>query len=758
MVAALLMASCAPAVTEEEEVVTAEEVVVVEEAVVEEEEEEAAPPEEEVVVEVETSFEAAKYVNADYGFSVKGPSDWIVEELDEEALERGIVFQASATDSVPGLAVHILDAAEGTTLAEVLPTALDYPSLEIVSTSETTLANGKSATEAVVSFTAEGYPIDGWYLGVLEGDKWIIVGVYTVAQYFPIEEELALEVLHTLQFETADEDEVTFKEPTSAVTKEVADLLGIRFVASGYTVQQVLTSAFGLYAQLAILPNGDIAISDYNRRIHILSNGTIRTLVVEEHLMPAVAALPDGRICYSKHNGQIMLLDPSTNAIEQLGTTPHFDSANALVADEIGNVYAVTANRNLYRFTPDGSRTTIATDLPFSDIGHSITDVDIATDGTVYVAGHNLLIAVSPGGTITTITDDLHTEPTWCEIDPDGNVYVKDIPSGVRCLNPKTGELTPLQIYANTGVSDFLALSGDEFLFVAMGTDLIYSYNLMTNTPTPILVNTVNSFAFAVSKDDVVFLATPSLGSILKSHIIRLQGDGTKQDLTVLTFTDIQAADVDKENRLCLYTDQGFCRVEPDGSISSFTPKLLSGHRINGRTNFAVGPDGLWYCITTDGYDSIKVWSVDEAGEVTFLPITFNRTSFGASYKVGDARIDVGDDGRLALIVTAKGSKGQGPYYQRVYRADADGTNLVQIANLDSGRTGGMVDIAVGPENDVFVLTIQVGSEVIYRIDQNNTVSEFIVMGTGRDPKSIDVDPAGNVWFCTTVGVFRAAH
>ena len=228
VITALLLASCAPTVTEEKEAAVLpqeEEVVTEEEKVVTEEEEEAVPAEEEVVVEVETSFEAAKYVNADYGFSVKGPSDWIVEELDEEALERGIVFQASATDSVPGLAVSILDAAEGTTLAEVLPTALDYPDLEIVSTSETTLANGKSATEAVVSFTTEGYPIDGWYLGVLEGDKWIIVGVYTVAQYFPIEEELALEVLHTLQFEAADEDEVTFKEPTSTEPAYTLELL-----------------------------------------------------------------------------------------------------------------------------------------------------------------------------------------------------------------------------------------------------------------------------------------------------------------------------------------------------------------------------------------------------------------------------------------------------------------------------------------------------------------------------------------------------
>ena len=364
----------------------------------------------------------------------------------------------------------------------------------------------------------------------------------------------------------------------------------------------------------------------------------------------------------------------------------------------------------------------------------------------------------SPDGAIKTITNDLHNEPTWCEVAPDGYVYIKDIPSGVRRYDPKTGNLTSLQIQTNTGVSDLLSISADEFLFSAIGTDMLYCYNLLTNTPTPIIVNAGNSFAFAAGRDGVVFLATPNLPPILNSHIIRLEADGDKQDLTDLAFGYINAVDVDKENRLCLYTDTGCHRVEPDGKVTSFVPQSLPGQRIEGQTNFAVGPDNSWYCITTNHDDAIQVWRVDATGMISSLPITFNRTSFGAAYKVWDSRIDVGDDGRVALIVTAAGSQGQGPYYQRVYRADADGKNLTKVANLDSSRPYGMVDIAIGSDNDIYVLTCQEDSEVIYRLDKNNTLSEFIIIGTGRDPKSIDVDPAGNLWFCTAVGVFRAVR
>ncbi len=178
----------------------------------------------------------------------------------------------------------------------------------------------------------------------------------------------------------------------------------------------------------------------------------------------------------------------------------------------------------------------------------------------------------------------------------------------------------------------------------------------------------------------------------------------------------------------------------------------------------AVSPDGTLYSISSNFEDSIRVWTVDKEGNIVFLPITFNRASFGNAYQVSDSRIDVGSDGRLYFIVTALGSKLQGPYYQRVYRANADGTNLIEIANFDSGRIGGMVDISVDIDHNVYVLICLGKTEdgeviyrdAIYRIDNDMEISKIVEIRGGRDPKSIDVDSDGNIWLPTTVGVFRA--
>jgi len=218
---------------------------------------------------------------------------------------------------------------------------------------------------------------------------------------------------------------------------------------------------------------------------------------------------------------------------------------------------------------------------------------------------------------------------------------------------------------------------------------------------------------------------------------------------------------VDSETRLCFYADGEFHRLENDGSLTSFSPVFPSRHSIEGLTRFAVGPDGLWYCITVNTYESTRLWKMDDHGKVTMLPISFDLSFFNDAYRLTGAHIDVGDDGRLAFIVTAIGSKGLGPCYQRVYRAEADGTNLTLLGNFDSSRITGMFDIAVGPNNEVLAFTCQKDErfyETIYLIDNDGKVSKFMNMNAGRDPKGMDMDQNGNVWLCTTVGLFYISH
>lgn len=544
-----------------------------------------------------------------------------------------------------------------------------------------------------------------------------------------------------------------YKNPSS--NEDVSSKEGQDCIHSdSYNVKLVMPTSFGLLEQLALLPNGDIALGDSaNKRILLFHNSTLETVVSGDLKASAVAALPDGRIAYIEHN-EVSLLDYKTGQKERLGKIPGDRYLQALGSDRQGNTYVGTSGAGLFRFDKDGKLDKLADSLPFSDLDSvQITDIAVGLDGTVYAAGFEKVFAVDLAGGVRLIADGLVNEPVWVEVAPDGMVYINELSRGLQRFDPQTKQLSKLN--TSYQFAAMLALTANEFFVYDQG--IIFTLDLRANAANPLYANAGNDFAFAAGANDTVFLATPSLHSVLKQHMIKLNGDGGRADLRNLEYAAIFSADVDNEGRLALLTSEGIVRLNHDGSIKT-VPIQIEGRELPPMRNFAAG-QGRWYVAATDFNEKIEIFSVDETGKIKFLPINFTPESFGA-YTVDDARIDVAPDGSLALFVTAKGSASEGPYIQRVYRADADGSNLREIARLDSGRVAGMVDIAVGPDNSVFVLTMQgesnLGSDSIYKIDKDNKVTEVVDACLGHDPESIDVDSAGNIWFGSTLGVFKA--
>ncbi len=158
--------------------------------------EEAAPPAEEEAAPEEgaLSFEATEYANADYGFSIKYPDYW-----GEVEAEEGFLFHADAG----GLGVPLVNvaAAEAATFEDALNVVWGDSDIAITSQSDTSLADGTPAIEAVVTVTLEGYGGDAFILGAQKDGTWIIVTVATVTLGAPYDEALFPEIVHTLQFE-----------------------------------------------------------------------------------------------------------------------------------------------------------------------------------------------------------------------------------------------------------------------------------------------------------------------------------------------------------------------------------------------------------------------------------------------------------------------------------------------------------------------------------------------------------------------------
>ena len=158
---------------------------------------EEAPPEEEAPpAEGEPSFKAAEYANAEYGFSIKYPANWAEQESETAT------YVAASPAQVPVVIVQIVD---GATFADALNagySASGFSEIEVTSESETTLADGTPATEAVTTYMIpQGFPADAFSLGVQADGKWVVVTVMTVSVLAPYDEALFSEIAHTLTFE-----------------------------------------------------------------------------------------------------------------------------------------------------------------------------------------------------------------------------------------------------------------------------------------------------------------------------------------------------------------------------------------------------------------------------------------------------------------------------------------------------------------------------------------------------------------------------
>lgn len=177
----------------------------------------------------------------------------------------------------------------------------------------------------------------------------------------------------------------------------------------------------------------------------------------------------------------------------------------------------------------------VATSLPFDDIGYAITDMDVASDGTVYVAGFNRVVAIDrTGRAAIIIAEGLNYEPVFVEVTPDDTVYINENTRGLQRYEPVSGRLTSVRIDNFWPFSDILAPSTGELIFYE--TEAYYKANLTTGSVVPLFTMPGNSYAFAANASDSVFFSTPSHPPVLNSHIVSLRADGNINSLTELTY------------------------------------------------------------------------------------------------------------------------------------------------------------------------------------------------------------------------------
>ena len=143
------------------------------------------------------SSETAVYRDADYGFSVEYPKDWVQKET-----KGSQVLYAAAPDRVPVITASIRNEAA---FADALSSALKEAgnvNIKLGPEGQATLSDGTPATQVKLTFkVSAGYPAEALSLGVQKNGKWVLVTVTTVTLLLPYDEAKFSEITHSLKFE-----------------------------------------------------------------------------------------------------------------------------------------------------------------------------------------------------------------------------------------------------------------------------------------------------------------------------------------------------------------------------------------------------------------------------------------------------------------------------------------------------------------------------------------------------------------------------
>ncbi|MBM3142785.1 MAG: hypothetical protein FJ005_07050 [Chloroflexi bacterium] len=157
----------------------------------------AAPPPAAPPAAGKLSFEAAEYANAEHGFSVKYPKDWV-----KSTMCGPTSLLCVAKGMVPLLSVGVAGL-DHPSAREVVIAGLQLAGgtdIKIVSERATTLADDTGVTEIVAKMKAQGLDADVFNLVAKRPTGWVVVSIATVGMLAPYNEALFSEIAHTLQF------------------------------------------------------------------------------------------------------------------------------------------------------------------------------------------------------------------------------------------------------------------------------------------------------------------------------------------------------------------------------------------------------------------------------------------------------------------------------------------------------------------------------------------------------------------------------
>jgi streptogramin lyase len=413
-----------------------------------------------------------------------------------------------------------------------------------------------------------------------------------------------------------------------------------------------------------------------------------------------------------------------------------------------GDMLGSSHNRTqVLNFAADGSSELIAGG--FSDIN----DIVAATDGTVFVSDweEGSITRVDTDSSQHLLVEDvLYRDPMDMDVDPDGNLFLNTVATGLVQVDRSTGAFTTYES-AHTPCTihpaDFVFTASGQVLFLDPTWSQITWADLDAGESGLLVSNQgANTWAADIGPDDALYVGAWGCSDEISAQMLRFGDDGSREvyvdglrgEVRDIAFApdgglyiSVHDFDVGSISVYYLPPEGGDLVEVPDTDgygIVSLTVDPLNGH--------------LW----ASEHQGASILEFTLSGLVAEYPITLPKDAY-------DFHIDAAPDGTLYAYCSEAERATTGPVVERwvleldpaagtseiVFQFDRQGCCV--MGNL-SADTEGALWWLVDPEMQIFRVT-PTGEGTLF------------AQTLPCDPAAVEVDSQGDVYFTSPSGIYR---
>jgi sugar lactone lactonase YvrE len=513
---------------------------------------------------------------------------------------------------------------------------------------------------------------------------------------------------------------------------------------AGYLAEKLFAPPLQSPEHVAVSPTGAIVVTggDADRVIQVHEDGTLTTYAdPSSNPYNGVAFDAAGNLYVADWAGVLWKVTPTGTATQLASGIPY---SYGLDVGPSGDIFAVGNSTVVLHITPAGQVSVYASGLSKAN------DVAVSPiTGEVYVMDWDAgaIFRANPNGTLTLLTSGLSNDATHIAFAPDGTLYHMGIIPGFSRISTVDGTRTEITWVREYIQGDFAFDSQGRVVTANATTNYVVRYHLDTQTVDILVEGSGNTTALGVAPGGGgIYFGVNGLTWREQGKVVRIEADGSATPFITGLPDRVRSITFDAQGTGYIAAGDGVYTT----TLTGITGTLITLN--DDALSLAIEPttNRLW------GIGNEELWYLDELDIRHTIPFTLS-TNFWTN------SLAFTPDGTL-YVYTITGDPNITPVEHGVYRVDPAGPTYTLVADLTTINVCCLGPSQIGAGRDGNIYWVGFGDRYtpgherdmhMLRITPSGAVTLF-ARHLPIDPLAVTGSPdSTDLYFSSSRGVYR---